>query len=49
MDQLKFVKIINEVETKHSEIKTMDLSLHEVSKSVCKIIFGNPNSVEIKG
>ena len=41
-------EIINEVETKHSEIKTMDLSLHEVSKSVCKIIFGNPNSVEIK-
>ena len=31
----------NEVETKNSEIKKIDLNLHEVLKSVCKIIYKN--------
>ena len=31
----------NEVETKNSEIKKIDLNLHEVLKSICKIIYQN--------
>jgi len=41
-------KIMNEVETKHSEIKEENLSVYEVSRSVCKIRYKNPNSREIK-
>ena len=31
----------NEVEIKNSEIKEIDIHLHEVLKSVCKIIYKN--------
>ena len=32
---------INEVETKNSEIKEVDVSLTKVVKSICKITYGN--------
>ena len=31
----------NEIETKNSEIKEVNVSLHEVCKSICKIIYQN--------
>ena len=34
-------EIVNEVETKNSEIKKIDVNLHEVCKSICKIIYKN--------
>ena len=32
---------INEVEIKNSEIKEVDINLHKVIQSICKITYGN--------